>query len=75
MKEYGESLTRFTDIVEKIPSSLTQEQLIEIQSQAEMLQSEMERYFSERQNLGAIWQNEPAIETGGHISAAIAIFL
>lgn len=62
---WGE-LTRFTDIVEKIPPSPTQEQLIEIQSQAEMLQGEMERYFSERQNLGAIWQNEPAIEAGGH---------
>jgi superoxide dismutase, Fe-Mn family len=59
-------LERFAEIVENLSSSPNNEQINNLQSQAEILQGEMERYFSERQKLGSIWMKEPSVQPGGH---------
>jgi len=65
-EEIWGKLERFTNIVETLSSSPNQNQLSDIQSQAETLQAEMESYFSARQQLGSVWMKEPVIHEGGH---------
>lgn len=59
-------LDNFANIIENIPSSPSDGQLSNIQSQVDELHNEMERYFTQRQQLGMVWMKEPVIPVGGH---------
>ncbi len=65
-EEIWGKLERFTNIIENLASSPNQSQLSVIQTQAETLQDEMERYFTKRQQIGSVWMKEPAIHVGEH---------
>lgn len=65
-EEIWKKLDRFTNVLEQVDGSLTQQQLAAIQSQVEVLNEEIEHYFIERQQLGNIWMKEPEVPIGGH---------
>jgi superoxide dismutase, Fe-Mn family len=65
-EEIWKKLDKFTNILETISVSPSEQQLTSIQSQVETLNEEMERYFSERQQLGSVWMKEPEVPIGGH---------
>jgi superoxide dismutase, Fe-Mn family len=62
---WGE-LDRFAKVVEGLATPLTEEKLISIQSQVEILQDEMENYFTKRQKIGSVWMKEPVVSVGSH---------
>lgn len=61
-----QKLDRFTKILEGMNGSPTDQQLLNIQEQVEILNEEMEHYFTERQQLGNVWMKEPTVPLGGH---------
>lgn len=59
-------LDRFSQILDRVSTAPSQEQLENIQSQVEELNEELERYFIQRQNIGSVWIKEPEVVIGGH---------
>ncbi|MEK3853294.1 superoxide dismutase [Cytobacillus sp. FSL H8-0458] len=65
--ELWQRLDHFTEIMDGINSPLDIEGLEKLQEQVDSLHSDMENYFSNRQQLGNIYMNEPYIPAGKHI--------
>jgi superoxide dismutase, Fe-Mn family len=65
-EEIWGKLDRFTTILESLEPPLTQDKLVSIQSQVDMLQEEMEHYFVQRQQIGSVWMKEPVVVIGNH---------
>jgi len=61
-----QKLDRFTKVLEGLDGTPTDQQLLNIQEQVEILNEEMEHYFAERQQLGNVWMKEPTVPLGGH---------
>lgn len=59
-------MNRFTDILEGINGQMNIEELTELQNHVDELHDEMEKYFTERQQLGSIYMNEPFVSPGNH---------
>ncbi|MFD2445909.1 Fe-Mn family superoxide dismutase [Bacillus sp. CGMCC 1.16607] len=60
------SLDRFTEIIEKIGETNSQEEILNIQKKAESLHDEVEEYFNKRQQLGNIWMSKSTVGIGKH---------
>ena len=65
--ELWQRLDHFTEIMDGINGPLDIEALEKLQKQVDSLHSDMENYFSNRQQLGNIYMNEPYISAGKHI--------
>lgn len=65
-EEIWGKLDRFTSVIEGLTPPLDQEKLTSIQSQAQILQDEMESYFTKRQEIGSLWMKEPVVMVGSH---------
>jgi superoxide dismutase, Fe-Mn family len=65
--ELWQRLDHFTEIMDGINGPLDIEALEKLQEQVDSLHSDMENYFSNRQQLGNIYMNEPYISAGKHI--------
>ncbi|MBN8200338.1 MULTISPECIES: superoxide dismutase [Bacillaceae] len=65
--ELWQRLDHFTGIMDGISGPLDIEALEKLQEQVDALHSDMENYFSNRQQLGNIYINEPYISAGKHI--------
>ncbi|KAF0825887.1 superoxide dismutase [Cytobacillus firmus] len=65
--ELWQRLDHFTEIMDGINGPLDIEGLEKLQEQVDSLHSDMENYFSNRQQLGNIYMNEPYISAGKHI--------
>lgn len=65
--ELWQRLDHFTEIIDGINGPLDIEALEKLQKQVDSLHSDMENYFSNRQQLGNIYMNEPYISAGKHI--------
>ncbi|USK48722.1 superoxide dismutase [Bacillus sp. CMF12] len=65
--ELWQRLDRFTEIMDGINGPLDIEALEKLQEQVDALHSDMENYFTNRQQLGNIYINEPFISAGKHI--------
>ncbi|WP_445492120.1 superoxide dismutase [Niallia sp. 03133] len=62
------NLDKFSALMDNVQRKpLDTDELIKIQHEAEELHEKMERYFSERQNLGTIYMNEPIVPAGKHV--------
>ena len=60
-------LNHFTSIMEGIAQQdVSEEDLSRIQKEVEELHGEMDQYFTNRQQLGMVFMNEPAVEAGNH---------
>ncbi|MCM3093091.1 MULTISPECIES: superoxide dismutase [unclassified Cytobacillus] len=64
--ELWQRLDHFTEIMDGIKDPLDIEALEKLQEQVDSLHSDMENYFSNRQQLGNIYMNEPYISAGKH---------
>lgn len=64
--ELWQRLDHLAEIMDGINGPLDIEALEKLQEQVDSLHSEMENYFSNRQQLGNIYMNEPYISAGGH---------
>lgn len=62
--ELWQRLDHFTEIMDGINGPLDIEGLEKLQEQVDSLHSDMENYFSNRQQLGNIYMNEPYISAG-----------
>lgn len=65
--ELWQRLDHFTEIMDGINGPLDIEGLEKLQEQVDSLHSDMENYFSNRQQFGNIYMNEPYISAGKHI--------
>ncbi|KON87179.1 superoxide dismutase [Sporosarcina globispora] len=65
--ELWQRLDRFSGIMDGINGPLDIEDLEKLQEHVDALHSDMENYFSNRQQLGNIYINEPHISAGKHI--------
>ncbi|WP_282172696.1 superoxide dismutase [Cytobacillus firmus] len=65
--ELWQRLDHFTDIIDGINGPLDIEALEKLQKQVDSLHSDMENYFSNRQQLGNIYMNETYISAGKHL--------
>lgn len=65
--ELWQRLDHFTEIIDGINGPLDIEALEKLQKQVDSLHSDMENYFSNRQQLANIYMNEPYISAGKHI--------
>ncbi|MBG9546368.1 superoxide dismutase [Cytobacillus firmus] len=70
--ELWQRLDHFTEIMDGINGPLDIEGLEKLQEQVDSLHSDMENYFSNRQQLGNIYMNEPYISAGKHILPPLA---
>lgn len=61
-------LDGLTAMVESLhqPASLSEEELVCLQSKVEELHDDMESYFVKRHNIGSIYIQEPSVSVGGH---------
>lgn len=60
-------LDQFTNIMDGIAhKDLSQEDLVRIQTEVEELHNEMDHYFTNRQQLGMVYMNEPFVGIGNH---------
>ncbi|MCQ6273828.1 superoxide dismutase [Bacillus sp. V3B] len=65
--EIWNRLDQFTNIMDGITQKdLSQEDLARIQTEVEELHSEMDHYFTNRQELGMVYMNEPFVGIGNH---------
>jgi superoxide dismutase, Fe-Mn family len=64
--ELWEELDEFTDLIENVSNSLTDQDLLALQTKAEAVHQNMENYFRQKQSIGDIWVNDSAIPPGGH---------
>ncbi|MCS0786868.1 superoxide dismutase [Cytobacillus firmus] len=64
--ELWQRLDHFTEIMDGINGPLDIEALEKLQEQVDTLHSDMENYFTNRQQLGNIYINEPYISAGKH---------
>lgn len=65
--ELWRRMEKFTEIMNSVNSSLSIDELTDLQAQVDELHGEMEDYFSKRQNIGSIYVQTPYVEAGKHI--------
>ncbi|MBY0122537.1 superoxide dismutase [Bacillus sp. S/N-304-OC-R1] len=66
-KELWEKMDSLSAIMEGVNGSLNIDELSIIQNHVDELHSEIEQYFSKRQQLGSVYMNEPNIAAGTHV--------
>ncbi|MDP4162509.1 MAG: superoxide dismutase [Bacillota bacterium] len=59
-------LDRFTNLIENVSKPLSNSELLDLQSEAETIQEDMEDYFNRKQEIGSIWVKETVLPPGGH---------
>jgi Fe-Mn family superoxide dismutase len=64
--ELWEKLDQFTGLIESVSSPLSDQELVDLQSKAETIHSEMENYFKRKQNIGDIWIEKSVVSPGKH---------
>lgn len=65
--ELWEKLDRFAKLMENLSGPLTDQNLLDLQSEAETIHDEMERYFNRKQEVGEIWVVNSVLAAGGHV--------
>ena len=64
--ELWQQMERLSDIMEGIKGPLNIEELTNVQNYVDELHSEVERYFTNKQEIGSIYIKEPSIAAGNH---------
>lgn len=64
--ELWDKLDHFTGLIESVSSPLSDQDLVDVQSKAEMIHAEMEDYFKRKQDIGNIWVLESVVFPGKH---------
>lgn len=65
--ELWEKLDQFTGLIEGVSSPLSDQELVDLQTKAETIHSDLENYFKRKQNIGDIWIEESVIPPGKHV--------
>lgn len=64
--ELWDQLDQFTELIENSGHSLTDNDMLSLQSKAEEIHEQMEGYFSRKQGVGNIWVEKKTVPPGGH---------
>jgi superoxide dismutase, Fe-Mn family len=64
--ELWEQLEQFTELIETTGQSLSDNDMLMLQSKAEEIHEQMEGYFSRKQGVGNIWVEKKTVPPGGH---------
>ncbi|MFB3160353.1 superoxide dismutase [Neobacillus sp. 179-J 1A1 HS] len=64
--ELWEQLEHFTDLIENTSGSLSDHDMLSLQSKAEEIHEQLESYFSRKQGVGNIWVEKKTVPPGGH---------
>jgi superoxide dismutase, Fe-Mn family len=64
--ELWDQLDHFTELIENTGRSLSDNDMLSLQSKAEEIHEQMENYFSRKQGVGNIWVEKKSIPPGGH---------
>jgi Fe-Mn family superoxide dismutase len=64
--ELWEQLEHFTELIEYTSASLSDHDMLSLQSKAEEIHEQLESYFSRKQGVGNIWVEKKTIPPGGH---------
>lgn len=64
--ELWEQLEHFTDLIEHTSESLSDHEMLNLQSKAEEIHEQLESYFSRKQGVGNIWDEKKTVPPGGH---------
>lgn len=64
--ELWEQLEQFTEVVENSGQTLSDDDMLALQSKAEEIHEQMESYFSRKQGVGNIWVEKKTVPPGGH---------
>jgi Fe-Mn family superoxide dismutase len=64
--ELWEQLEHFTDLIENTSGSLSDHDMLSLQSKAEEIHEQLESYFSRKQGVGTIWVEKKTVPPGGH---------
>jgi superoxide dismutase, Fe-Mn family len=64
--ELWDQLDHFTELIENTGQSLSDNDMLSLQSKAEEIHEQMENYFSRKQGVGNIWVEKKSIPPGGH---------
>jgi superoxide dismutase, Fe-Mn family len=64
--ELWDQLEHFTELIENTGQSLSDNDMLSLQSKAEEIHEQMENYFSRKQGVGNIWVEKKSIPPGGH---------
>lgn len=64
--ELWDQLDHFTELIENTGQSLSDNDMLSLQSKAEEIHEQMENYFSRKQGVGNIWVEKKTIPPGGH---------
>ncbi|WP_090760217.1 superoxide dismutase [Bacillus sp. OK048] len=64
--ELWEQLEHFTELIENTSQSLSDHDMLNLQTKAEEIHGQMEDYFSRKQGVGNIWVENKSVAPGGH---------
>ena len=64
--ELWEQLEHFTELIENTSQSLSDHDMLNLQTKAEEIHGQMENYFSRKQGVGNIWGENKTVAPGGH---------
>lgn len=64
--ELWEQLEHFTELIEHTSESLSDHEMLNLQSKAEDIHEQLESYFSRKQGVGNIWVEKKTVPPGGH---------
>jgi superoxide dismutase, Fe-Mn family len=64
--ELWEQLEHFTELIEYTSASLSDHDMLSLQSKAEEIHEQLESYFSRKQGVGNIWVEKKTVPPGGH---------
>ncbi|MEH7252323.1 superoxide dismutase [Neobacillus niacini] len=64
--ELWEQLEHFTELIENTSQSLSDHDMLNLQTKAEEIHGQMEDYFSRKQGVGNIWVEKKTVAPGGH---------
>jgi Fe-Mn family superoxide dismutase len=64
--ELWEQLELFTELIENTGQSLSDNDMLSLQTKAEQIHEQMESYFSRKEGVGNIWVEKKTVPPGGH---------
>ncbi|WHX99147.1 superoxide dismutase [Neobacillus sp. DY30] len=64
--ELWEQLEHFTELIESANGSLSDQEMLSLQTKAEEIHEQLESYFSRKQGVGNIWSEKKTVPPGGH---------
>lgn len=64
--ELWDQLEHFTELIENTNGSLSDHDMLSLQSKAEEIHEQLESYFSRKQGVGNIWSEKKTVPPGGH---------